>query len=416
MNRKKTDSNWSWIKLGDVCENIIGGGTPSTKNDEYWKGNIPWITSADIHGIKSINPRKSINQKAIDESATNLLPKGNIVVVTRVGLGKLAINDFDLCFSQDSQGLILKKDIISTEFLSIILSKAVQSFKATSRGTTISGVTKQQLKELIIPLPPLPEQHRIVEKIEELFSELDNGIENLKKSKEQIKTYRQAVLKSAFEGKLVQGKGQKANGKSENGELPEGWENVKVKDITEKIIGGGTPSTKNADFWDGEIDWITSADIYGPKEISPRKKITKEAIKNSATNLLPKGNIIVVTRVGLGKLAITDRDLCFSQDSQGLFINKNKVDVNYALWYLSSAVQIFRFHNRGTTIKGVTKKQLADLRFILPPRNHQTQIVEEIEKRFSVADKMEAAIDESLQKAEALRQSILKQAFEGKLV
>ena len=194
--------NWSWVKLGDVCENIIGGGTPSTGIESYWSGKIPWITSADILGIDKIIPRKFINEAAIKESATNLLPKGNIVVVTRVGLGKLAKNNFDLCFSQDSQGLILNKKIINTDFALVILSKAVQSFKIHNRGTTISGVIKKQLQELIIPLPPLPIQQKIVSKIEALFSELDSGVASLKKAKEQIKTYRQSVLASAFSGRL----------------------------------------------------------------------------------------------------------------------------------------------------------------------------------------------------------------------
>ncbi|MDZ7763788.1 MAG: restriction endonuclease subunit S [Melioribacteraceae bacterium] len=99
------------------------------------------------------------------------------------------------------------------------------------------GLNRNDAYAIEIPLPPLTEQHRIVEKIEELFSELDNGIENLKKSKEQIKTYRQAVLKFAFEGKLTQVQRTKDKGKSENGELPEGWEWVKLGDAA-KVKGG----------------------------------------------------------------------------------------------------------------------------------------------------------------------------------
>lgn len=288
--------------------------------------------------------------------------------------------------------------------------------------------------------PPLDEQKKIVEKIEQLFSELDSGVAALKKAKEQIKLYRQSVLSAAFSGRLTGAERlngmQEVSGSNKNKytptekdtliaaepdatyttNLPEGWKWVKVEDICDKIIGGGTPSTKVPDFWSGDIAWITSADIYGTKEIRPRKKITKQAIQSSATNLLPKGNIIVVTRVGLGKLATNDFDLCFSQDSQGLVLNKEIVDKEYTLWYLSNAVQIFKVQNRGTTINGVTKKQLAELAFVLPPIDIQRLIASEIEKRFAEADNMEKTIDESLAKAEALKQSILKQAFEGKLV
>ena len=195
---------WKKLRVDDVCVNIIGGGTPSTQKTEYWQGDIPWISSADIYGIKDLKPRRNISLEAVKNSAANILPKGGIIVVTRVGLGKLAVAPYDLCFSQDSQGLILKQDLISTEYALLVLHQEVQTFKHQSRGTTINGVTKKQLAELQIVLPPLEEQRQIVSKIEELLSELDKGIEELKIAQQQLKVYRQAVLKWAFEGKLTE--------------------------------------------------------------------------------------------------------------------------------------------------------------------------------------------------------------------
>lgn len=400
---------WQIKRLGDVCVEIIGGGTPSTNKNEFWDGNIPWITSADIHGIREVVIRKKTNENGIKNSSTNLLPKGSIIVVTRVGLGKIAIAPCDLCFSQDCQGLILKNEVISNSYALYFLSKAVQVFKYESRGTTINGVTKKQLVNLQIPVPPLPEQEQIVAKIEELFSELDAGVANIKTAHEQLKVYRQSLLKWAFEGKLT-------NEDVKDGELPEGWKRFKVKEICIKILGGGTPSTKNKEYWNGNIPWISSADIHGIKKVLPRKKITLEAIENSATNFFPAGGIIVVTRVGLGKLAIAPFDLCFSQDNQGLILNKNVVDTDYAVFVLSQAVLSFKQNSRGTTINGVTKKQLAELEIPIPPLTEQLKIVEELESRLTVCDKLEEDIKFSLARAESLRQSILKQAFEGKLV
>ena len=160
------DPEWPTVALGDVCDSILGGGTPSTKNEEYWNGDIPWITSADIVDIKTANPRKHITAEAIDHSATNLIPKGNIIVSTRVGLGKLFRNDFDVCISQDSQGLILKKGV-DADYMVYSLIDKVADFKRVSRGSTIQGVTKSQLSELKIPLPPLSQQRVIVREAEE---------------------------------------------------------------------------------------------------------------------------------------------------------------------------------------------------------------------------------------------------------
>ena len=158
-------SKWPMVELGDVCHDIVSGGTPSTKNEEYWKGNIPWITSADIVDLKTARPRKHITEEAIRESATNLIRKGNVIVVTRVGLGKLFRNDFEVCISQDSQGLIVK-DEVNADYLVYILKDRVENFKKVSQGSTIQGVTKKQLSEIQIPLPPLKVQQKIVAEIE----------------------------------------------------------------------------------------------------------------------------------------------------------------------------------------------------------------------------------------------------------
>ena len=158
-------SEWPMVKLEDLCYRNLGGGTPSTENEEYWKGNIPWITSADIIDLKTAKPRKYITEDAIKESATNLIPRGNLIVVTRVGLGKLFRNDFDVCISQDSRGLILK-DVVNADYLVYVLKDRVENFSRVSRGSTIQGVTKKQLAEIQIPLPPLELQREIVAEIE----------------------------------------------------------------------------------------------------------------------------------------------------------------------------------------------------------------------------------------------------------
>ena len=170
-------SKWPMVELGDVCHDIVSGGTPSTKNEEYWKGNIPWIASADIVDLKTARPRKHITEEAIRESTTNLIKKGNVIVVTRVGLGKLFRNDFDVCISQDSQGLIVK-DEVNADYLVYILKDRVKNFKKVSQGSTIQGVTKTQLSEIQIPLPPLEVQREIVAEIEG-YQKIINGVRQI---------------------------------------------------------------------------------------------------------------------------------------------------------------------------------------------------------------------------------------------
>ena len=193
---------WIDVALTDICQ-IVGGGTPSTKVAEYWEGDIPWISSADIYGLTDIRPRRKITEAAIRGSATNMVAAGAIVVVTRVGLGKVAIAHRDLCFSQDSQGLVFDADQISGLYLTYFLSQAVQNFRYEGRGTTISGVTKKHLGEIQVLIPPLPEQRRIVAEIEKQFTRLDASVAALRRTQANLKRYRASVLRAACSGELV---------------------------------------------------------------------------------------------------------------------------------------------------------------------------------------------------------------------
>lgn len=194
----------AWMRCGlkDFCE-IVGGGTPSTKIQEYWDGDIPWITSADIVGLKDIRPHRYITRKGLENSVTKLIPRGNLVVVTRVGLGKIALNDFALCFSQDSQGVIVNKHFCLSEYLLYFLSKEIQRFKYESRGTTIEGVTKDQLKNILVAIPPPPEQYEIVRRVETLFRLADAIEKRIAAAAVRAERLTQAILAKAFRGELV---------------------------------------------------------------------------------------------------------------------------------------------------------------------------------------------------------------------
>ena len=201
-NGVRLPDSWITATLGEIYV-VLGGGTPSTEKSEYWGDGTPWITSADINGVRDIQLRKKVTDKGITNSTANIVPAKSLLVVTRVGLGKIAITEAPICFSQDVQGLIQKPDFVLPEFSLYLLSYELQTLKFQGRGTTISGITKKQLTDLKFPLAPIAEQQRIVAKLEELFSELDQGVENLRTAQQQLKVYRQALLKHAFEGRLT---------------------------------------------------------------------------------------------------------------------------------------------------------------------------------------------------------------------
>jgi len=289
------------------------------------------------------------------------------------------------------------------------------NYKEFVTGTTRLKLNQTSMKKIPIPLPPLFEQHRIVEKIEELFSELDNGIEQLQKAKEQIKTYRQSVLKAAFKGRLT-------NKNVKDGELPEGWIQSDIGSQSESMKNGlykskdvynetGIACLRMYNIQNGKIDW------YNIKRMNLKEE---EIIEYE---LLP-GDILVNRvnsreLVGKSALIIEGLERCVYESKNIRLRLKNTINSRYTnYWLLFSANQYFTNNAQQTVgMASINQKQLSEMPIPLPKNvKEQQQIVSEIEERFSVADKMEESIDQSLQQAETLRQSILKKAFEGKLV
>ena len=191
---RSSGSRWPVKSVGELTSQILSGGTPSTNIKAFWEGDIPWITSADILDLKTISPRRYITGEAIEESATNLIPKDNIVVVTRVGLGKLFKTPYDVCISQDSQGLILK-DGVDPDYMVQVLKVAVEHFAEVGQGTTIRGVTKRQLREVTVPVPPLEVQREIVSEIEGYQRMIDTKTQEISEIKGKMQEVVEKVWK-----------------------------------------------------------------------------------------------------------------------------------------------------------------------------------------------------------------------------
>lgn len=437
---RKLPKGWVWVSVGSVYS-IIGGGTPSTSNPEYWQGEIPWITSADIYGLKDIRPRRYINRKAINNSTTNLVSEGSLLIVTRIGLGKMALANKPICFSQDLQALTGNNSYIYPKYAMYCLSQVIQIFKYKNRGTTIAGVTKKQLSNLMFPLPPLPEQHRIVDKIEELLTNLDNGIESLKKIKAQLKRYRQAVLKHAFEGKLTE-KWRKDNKdnlnpasllleqirakckKYEKGKyneflpldtknmptLPDGWLWVRIGEVVELTMGQSPPGN----FYNQ--DGIGMPLINGPVEFGPTpfSKTIKSKYTLKPTKMCKENDLILCVRGSTtGRMNIAGFDACIGRGVASL---RSLSYQPYLYFYIHSIQSDIYRLGTGSTFPNITTNILHNIPVPFPPLTEQHKIVEQLEINYSVIEEVEDVVNNSFIYSDKLRQSILKRAFEGKLV
>ena len=384
----KIPLDWEVLRLKNIATEFYNGGTPDTENRDYWNGTIPWITGADFENQRVKTIRRHITTEGVKSSATNVIPKGNLLIVTRTGVGKVAIAPFDIAISQDITGVILDSQKASAEFVYWYLDFISSKLKSAIQGTSINGLLRNDLEEIGLPLPFIEEQ----KKIAEILKTVDEAIEKT----DQIIEKTKEIKKGLMQNLITRGIGHKKFKKTKIGEIPEEWEVIRLKEIAQKFYNGGTPDTKAKDYWDGNIPWVTGADFEGQKIKQFRRYITDEGVKNSATNVIPKGNLLVVTRTGVGKLAIAPFDIAISQDITGVILDSEKALPGYIYWYLNFKSNRLISIIQGTSINGLLREDLESIEVPLPPLSEQKQIAvilssfdEEIEKETNHREQLE---------------------------
>lgn len=243
-----------------------------------------------------------------------------------------------------------------------------------------------------IPFPPFPEQQAIVSKIEELLSELENGKQQLQTAQQQLKVYRQSLLKWAFEGKLT-------NKNVKDGELPEGWKWASVGDICDMKAGFFVKADNiEKEYKEGLFP------CYGGNGL--------RGYTNSFTH---KGKYSLVGRQGALCGNVHRVNGVFHATEHAVVTSpKDGINTDW-LFYKLTAMKLNQY-SAGAAQPGLSVNKLLKIKVFYPPVSEQQLIVSELESKLTVCDKIEETISQSLQQAESLRQSILKKAFEGKLV
>ncbi len=277
--------------------------------------------------------------------------------------------------------------------------------------------------KLNIKIAPLPEQRAIIAKLEELFSELDSGIDSLKKVKDQLEVYRQAVLKAAFEGKLTR------EWREENNlNVLSSWGNYKMDEVLITIDGdrGKNYPKKHEYLSDGYCLFLSTKNVLkGTFDFDDTVFISKEKDEILRGGKLERGDIVITTRGTLGNVAYYDSKIPYEniRINSGMLIlrlkDKDILHPLYLMQFINSSlfVQQLRQKQSGTAQPQIPARVLKEITIMLPSSlTEQKEIIKEIESRLSVCENIEATIEEALKKAEALRQSILKKAFEGKLL
>ena len=343
-------STWQTCLLRDHTQ-ILSGGTPRTKEGAYWSGTIPWITSADIVGINTIRPKRFITNEAVKESATHLIPKGNIILVSRVGLGKIAVNQSDLCISQDLQGIIVDKNAFNVYYLANYLSVVAKKFVYQNQGTAIKGILKSDLELLEIPRPPIKEQNKIAT----ILISWDIAIERIDQLIAIKQRFKKGLMQNLLTGKLRFPKFKNYQ-----------WGHQPVGSVAE-VTMGQSPDSK---FYNGEQRGLPL--IQGNADCCNRKTSPK-VYTSQTTKKTQIGDIIMSVRAPVGTIAKCVHDACIGRGVCA--IRGRKIDNEYLYQYLLAFEPRWGSLAQGSTFTAVNGSDIRKLPIYFPLEPNEQKAV-----------------------------------------
>jgi type I restriction enzyme S subunit len=458
-------NGWAEATIGDLVQ-------PKVSQEGADKG-VSFIY-VDISGVnnesKKIEDPRTLPCAEAPSRARQRLEEGDVLVsMTRPNLNAVAIVPASLDGAIGSTGFDVLRPIEVAPgllFYAVQTNGFIHAMCELVQGALYPAVRPKDIRAHRLPLPPLPEQHRIVEKIEELFSDLDVGVSALERAKANLKRYRASVLKSAVEGRLTEewrkehpqgedgqmlldrilrerrdkwekdqlaqfkkkGKEPPKNWQSKYEEpsapdtshlpkLPEGWVWATMPQLGVLDRGRSRHRPRNAKhLYGGKYPFIQTGDIRHANTFVRTYTQTYSDAGLAQSRLWPAGTLCITIAANIAETAILTFDACFPDSVVGFLPADDSVSARFLEAFLCTVQKYLEAYAPATAQKNINLETLSEVAVPLPPPAEQEQIVALVEERLSQIDSAEKTIDAELIRSKRLRQSILKRAFEGQLV
>ena len=460
---------WEKTTLGEISI-VKMGQSPNGKSYNKEKEGYLLIGGASDLGNIYPSPKQYTNE------ATKLSKTNDIIICIRATIGRLNLSDKVYCLGRGVAGIEVNANV-EAKFIWYSLMNSEAYLLKNSTGTTFQQVSSPTLKKLPIVYPASKEtQQAIVNKIESLFDEIDEGIGRLKTAAQQIQQYRQSLLKNAFNGELTKewrskhadtlpsenellaqiqttreqhhaqqladwqtavsqweqnGKEGKKPSKPKAptqavkfednfAGLPSGWGAIKINQVAE-IFTGATPLKSNANYYEnGSIPWVTSGSLNNEFVDSADSFVTDLALKETNLKLLPK-HTLLVAMYGEGKTRGKCSELLIeattNQAIAGIVLNeKYPISRKFLKFYMFKNYADIRRQSSGGVQPNLNLSLVGNIIFPLPCLAEQTQIVAILETKLTACDQLAAELAKQLKQAELLKQAVLKAAFSGNLL
>ncbi len=375
--------SWKTVALGDLCDVLDSQRKPITKRDRT-AGEYPYYGATGIVDY--------VGNYIFDEK---LVLIGEDGAKWESGERTAFLANGKYWVNNHAHVIRPKRDLLLDEWL--VYYFYFKDLKEFVTGLTVPKLNQGQLKIIPIPLPPIATQKKIVAKLDAIFTEIDKATAAAAANAKNAEKLLESVFRQSYQVK--------------NG--------IKTEELGDvcNITGGGTPSKSNPKFYIGDIPWATVRDMNRDSLEVTDFKISKEAVKESSTNIIPKNNVVIATRVGLGKVCILKQDTAINQDLRGVVPkNPKTLDVNYLFYWFKSISKVIVDAGRGATVHGVTLPFIKSLQIPVPPIAIQEEMVAKLQAISEEAKKSIQSYTDKANELATLRQSILRQAFAGDLV
>lgn len=368
--------DWKVKILGDLVEKFVNGGTPSTQVSGYWKGKIPWITGADILNQKVSVIRRYISREAVKNSATNIIEKNTLLLVSRTGVGKLAITPFDVAISQDFTGVYTKKSELDTGYLFRYLDFAQEQLTKQNQGTSIQGITRETLASIPIPLPPTKAEQTA---IATALNDADALITQLEKLIAKKRNIKQGAMQELLKPK-------------------EGWKEKMIEEIFDVTAGGDYKKEFSSEIRDEKHKYP----IYS-------NSLVDEGLYGYSSYYTSDSNCITVTARGTIGHA-NYRDHKFTAIGRVIVLcPKEETDCFYVSEYINNKIN---FVLEVTGVPQLTAPQISKYSILLPKTKEEQTSIAQI---LSDMDAEIKALEKKLWKYKMIKQGIMQNLLTGRV-
>lgn len=410
----KIPNNWCWTYFKDIF--YIENGYAFKKID-YKKEGIPLVRISNIeNGIVNINECIYVNKLEKNEEKY-VIEKGDLLIaLSGATTGKNGVYYLDeIAYLNQRIGniKIKNKEKVLNEYRNYYIALKNEDILNLAYGGAQPNISPKVIEFISIPLPPIKEQQRIVNRIESLFVKLDRAKELIENTLAQFEQNKMAILHKAFTGELT------AKWRKEKGILKDTWKSMALENCG-TWSGGGTPSMSCGDYWEnGNIPWITSKDMKNIYIEKTQKYITEKGVEFSSAKYIDKPAILFVTRSGILRrifpVCMVKIPFTVNQDLKVLVPSK-MVCLEYLYWiciYKSNKI-LGTCMKSGTTVESISTDKLKKFKITVPTIEEQQEIVNILDKLLAKYNKIKN-LEQQLEKIELLKKAILAKAFRGEL-